>query len=239
MTLAISEVSKRYGGLLAVSSISFEAMPGQITSVIGPNGAGKTTLLNLVSGTVMPDSGFVRLFDTDVTHAEPHIRAHKGLARTYQTPQLFEDMTVLDTVKVGAHQGALNVAQGAQFAAAGSLVEALNHLGLAILNGGFTSEQVQTCLERLEAGDLQAAEAAAASAADFARESDAQADETNIAAVATADHAGAAGAQIQISAGAANFYNDKSSTGWHAQVVSAQNDATPARSAAVGAAEAN
>ena len=104
MTLAISEVSKRYGGLLAVSSISFEAMPGQITSVIGPNGAGKTTLLNLVSGTVMPDSGFVRLFDTDVTHAEPHIRAHKGLARTYQTPQLFEDMTVLDTVKVGAHQ---------------------------------------------------------------------------------------------------------------------------------------
>ena len=165
--------------------------------------------------------------------------AHANSLAASAAREIATAQTQLALVQVGAHQGALNVAQGAQFAAAGSLVEALNHLGLAILNGGFTSEQVQTCLERLEAGDLQAAEAAAASAADFARESDAQADETNIAAVATADHAGAAGAQIQISAGAANFYNDKSSTGWHAQVVSAQNDATLARSAAVGAAEAS
>lgn len=104
MTLVISKLTKRYGGLVAVSDVSFEAAPRQITSVIGPNGAGKTTLLNLVSGTVIPDAGSVRLFHTDITNAAPNQRARKGLARTYQTPQLFDDMTVLDTVKVGAHQ---------------------------------------------------------------------------------------------------------------------------------------
>ena len=102
MTLSISGLTRRYGGLLAVGDVGFEASPGHITSVIGPNGAGKTTLLNLISGAVAPDAGTVRLFDTDITHARPHVRARCGLARTYQTPQLFDDMTVLDTVKVGA-----------------------------------------------------------------------------------------------------------------------------------------
>lgn len=104
MTIVISGLTKRYGGLVAVNDVSFEAAPGQITSVIGPNGAGKTTLLNLVSGTVMPDSGSIRLFGADITNAVPNLRARQGMARTYQTPQLFDDMSVLDTVKVGAHQ---------------------------------------------------------------------------------------------------------------------------------------
>jgi branched-chain amino acid transport system ATP-binding protein len=104
MTLSIVGITKRYGGLVAVNDVSFDAAPGQITSVIGPNGAGKTTLLNLMSGTVKPDSGSVHLQGVDLTHLESYVRARNGMARTYQNPQLFDDMTVLETVQVGAHQ---------------------------------------------------------------------------------------------------------------------------------------
>ena len=104
MTLSIVGITKRYGGLVAVNGVSFDAAPGQITSVIGPNGAGKTTLLNLMSGTVKPDSGSVHLQGVDLTYLESYVRARNGMARTYQNPQLFDDMTVLETVQVGAHQ---------------------------------------------------------------------------------------------------------------------------------------
>jgi branched-chain amino acid transport system ATP-binding protein len=104
MTISIAGITKRYGGLVAVNEVSFDAAPGQITSLIGPNGAGKTTLLNLLSGTVKPDSGSVHLQGEDLTQLESYVRAQKGMARTYQNPQLFDDMTVLETVQVGAHQ---------------------------------------------------------------------------------------------------------------------------------------
>ena len=102
MTLEVRQLSKRYGGLLAVNAVSLTAAPGEVTSVIGPNGAGKTTLLNLISGAVRPASGTVRLFGEEVGGLGPHRLARHGLTRTYQTPQLFEDMSVLETVMVGA-----------------------------------------------------------------------------------------------------------------------------------------
>jgi branched-chain amino acid transport system ATP-binding protein len=104
MTLEVRDFSKRYGGLVAVNRVNLSATPGQITALIGPNGAGKTTLLNLISGVVMPDGGECRVFGEAVAGRTPHELAHRGLTRTYQSPQLFDDMNVLETVMVGAHQ---------------------------------------------------------------------------------------------------------------------------------------
>jgi branched-chain amino acid transport system ATP-binding protein len=104
MTLQVRDFSKRYGGLVAVNGVSLTATPGDITALIGPNGAGKTTLLNLISGVVMTDGGDCRLFGESVAGRTPHELAHLGLTRTYQSPQLFDDMNVLETVMVGAHQ---------------------------------------------------------------------------------------------------------------------------------------
>lgn len=107
MSLVVDNFSKRYGGLVAVDGVSMVAAPGQVTGLIGPNGAGKTSLLNLISGVVLADTGRMSLFGADVTRARPHTLAAKGLTRTYQTPQLFAGMSVLETVMVGAHlQGA-------------------------------------------------------------------------------------------------------------------------------------
>jgi len=103
MTLSITDYSKRYGGLVAVDKVSLTAPAGAVTALIGPNGAGKTTLLNLISGVVIADSGSCKLLDQVVTGRTPHQLAHLGLTRTYQSPQLFDDMSVLETVMVGAH----------------------------------------------------------------------------------------------------------------------------------------
>ena len=103
MSLVIDKFSKRYGGVAAVQGIDLVAHAASVTAVIGPNGAGKTTLLNLISGVVVADTGRMTLFNKDVTGSTPHQLAALGLTRTYQSPQLFTDMTVLDTVMVGAH----------------------------------------------------------------------------------------------------------------------------------------
>ena len=103
MSLVVDGFSKRYGGIAAVQNVSLTAKPFETTAVIGPNGAGKTTLLNLISGVVLPDAGTMSLAGRDVGRAPPHALAAMGLTRTYQTPQLFGDMTVLETVMVGAH----------------------------------------------------------------------------------------------------------------------------------------
>lgn len=103
MTLEVAGFSKRYGGLAAVERVSLSVPPGEITALIGPNGAGKTTLLNLISGVVSSDSGNCTLFGNDISALTPHERAVLGLTRTYQSPQLFDDMDVLSTVMVGAH----------------------------------------------------------------------------------------------------------------------------------------
>ena len=103
MTLEVRDFRKRYGGLVAVDGVSLTAAPGAITALIGPNGAGKTTLLNLISGVVMTDEGECTLFGEPVAGRTPHELAQLGLTRTYQSPQLFDDMNVLETVMVGAH----------------------------------------------------------------------------------------------------------------------------------------
>ena len=101
--LQIAEVSKSFGGVLAVSRVSLEVRRGEILSVIGPNGAGKTTLLNMISGFYHPDTGRIALDGTDVTQTAPSRVAELGVARTFQNIALFKGMTVLDNLMLGRH----------------------------------------------------------------------------------------------------------------------------------------
>src|SRR5262245_44621823 len=106
-SLCASNLSVNFGGVRAVNNLCFDARPGDITSIIGPNGAGKSTVLNLVCGFYRPDSAVGRLGETDVTRIATHSIAQQGIARTYQTTQLFTHMTVLDNVLIALRRGRL------------------------------------------------------------------------------------------------------------------------------------
>jgi branched-chain amino acid transport system ATP-binding protein len=99
----ISGISKHFGGLAALQDVSIAVGRGSITSVIGPNGAGKTTLINVLSGFLQPDSGSIALNGTAVTGRKPHAITRLGMARTFQTAQVFGQMSVLENVMVGCH----------------------------------------------------------------------------------------------------------------------------------------
>ncbi|MFG1313952.1 ABC transporter ATP-binding protein [Xanthobacter autotrophicus] len=101
--LAVSGLSLSFGGLKALTDVSFEVRPGTITALIGPNGAGKTSLFNCISGFYRPREGHIRLDGQDITHTHPPARAKAGLARTFQNIALFKGMTVLDNIKLGRH----------------------------------------------------------------------------------------------------------------------------------------
>jgi branched-chain amino acid transport system ATP-binding protein len=102
--LAIDGMSKNFGGLRAVSDVSFAVGDHAITSLIGPNGAGKTTVFNLVSGFLLPDTGTVRFRGEAIEALPPFAIAHRGIARTFQNPRVFPKMTVLENVMVGIRQ---------------------------------------------------------------------------------------------------------------------------------------
>jgi branched-chain amino acid transport system ATP-binding protein len=98
--LEVGGLSKRYRGLVALSDYSLRLPAGAIHGIIGPNGAGKTTLFNLLSGMVRPSSGWIRFAGADTTRLPPHEVARLGMARTFQSIRLFDDMSVTDNVKV-------------------------------------------------------------------------------------------------------------------------------------------
>ncbi len=96
-------VTLAFGGVRALSDVSFAVRPGSITAVIGPNGAGKTSLFNTISGFYRPTSGHIRFRGQDITRIPAPRRAKMGLARSFQNIALFRGMTVLDNIKLGRH----------------------------------------------------------------------------------------------------------------------------------------
>jgi branched-chain amino acid transport system ATP-binding protein len=102
--LAIQDLTKRFGGLEAVSRLSMNVTPGRITGLIGPNGAGKTTVINLITGIIIPTAGRVLLGDRDITGLASHKVARSGIARTFQNIRLLREASVLDNVVVGFHR---------------------------------------------------------------------------------------------------------------------------------------
>ena len=101
--LTVYNVSKRFGGLLAVSDASLFAEQGRITALIGPNGAGKTTLFAMITGFLRPNAGEMHYQGRDIAGEAPHTLAKLGLTRTFQIVQPFAGLTVAENIAVGAH----------------------------------------------------------------------------------------------------------------------------------------
>jgi branched-chain amino acid transport system ATP-binding protein len=101
--LALDQLTRRFGGVTAVDSVSMHVEGGEIRGLIGPNGAGKTTTLNLISGLTAPTSGRMTLVDRDVTGEPAHRLAERGVRRTFQNLKLFTELTVLQNVMIGLH----------------------------------------------------------------------------------------------------------------------------------------
>ena len=101
--LQVRDISHRFGGLEVLKAVTFEVLPGSITGLIGPNGAGKSTLFNIISGFLKPTGGEI-VFQGEIATDHPIQRRSKdGLLRTFQTPQVFRDMTVWENLVVGCH----------------------------------------------------------------------------------------------------------------------------------------
>ncbi len=101
--LRLEGLTRRFGGLLAVDNVSLEIPAQGLFAVIGPNGAGKTTLFNMISGFRPPSAGRVHFDGQEITAQPPEDIARRGLIRTFQLVQLFEELTVLENVKIGCH----------------------------------------------------------------------------------------------------------------------------------------
>jgi branched-chain amino acid transport system ATP-binding protein len=101
--LAIRNVTRRFGGIVAIDDVSLDVEAGQIVGLIGPNGAGKTTLFNVITRLYRPDSGELELAGKSLLRTPPHRIVRRGIARTFQNVELFRTMSVLDNVLVGAH----------------------------------------------------------------------------------------------------------------------------------------
>jgi branched-chain amino acid transport system ATP-binding protein len=103
--LTIENIRQNFGGLVVLDGVSFEAFSGETLCLIGPNGAGKTTLFNIISGALRPSGGHVTLDGRDITRLRPHVRCRLGIARTFQIPQPFASLSVLENVEVALEFG--------------------------------------------------------------------------------------------------------------------------------------
>jgi branched-chain amino acid transport system ATP-binding protein len=166
--LKVSGVSKRFGGLQALSDVGITIEPGQVYGLIGPNGAGKTTFFNVLTGLYTPDSGSFELGGEPYKPSAVHKVAKAGIARTFQNIRLFADMTALENVMVGRHVRTHSGLIGAVFrtpsfkheeaAIAQRAQELLDYVGI----GKFTDYKART----LSYGDQRRLEIARALATD-------------------------------------------------------------------------
>ena len=145
LLLEVSGVSKRFGGLQALSDVSMNISSGTVTGIVGPNGAGKTTFFHVISGFYPPDSGSVIFNGEDLTGSRPHVYAQRGLARTFQITKPFARLTVLETVRIGAllRDKSLSVASRMAY-------DVLERVGLAERAGALGKELTAIQLKRLE-----------------------------------------------------------------------------------------
>lgn len=102
MILTVDHVTKNFGGLQALSSVSVSFRRGEFVGLIGPNGSGKTTLLNCISGLYRPDAGAVRLGEETISHLPPHRIYRRGIGRTFQISRVFNRLSVLNNLRIPA-----------------------------------------------------------------------------------------------------------------------------------------
>jgi branched-chain amino acid transport system ATP-binding protein len=101
--LEVIALSKRFGGLSAVSDVSFSIAPGEIVGIFGPNGSGKTTLLSLIAGILAPTAGRILWKAADIQGKSPHAIAAAGVVKTFQNPQLFMELSIYENIAIAGH----------------------------------------------------------------------------------------------------------------------------------------
>lgn len=144
--LSIQNVSKHFGGVVAVKDMHFDVMEGEIIGLMGPNGAGKTTLLNLISGEFKPDSGKIFFNGHNITGMAPHKVCNLGIGRTYQIPLPYTHLTAMQNLMVPAMYGAnLKRAEAEQQA-----MELLEFSGLLHRKDMHAEDLLTITLKRLE-----------------------------------------------------------------------------------------
>ena len=102
--ISFNNVNLNFGGVNALTEVSFDIKENSLFAIIGPNGAGKTSIFNCISGIYRPTSGMVKILDQDIKTMRPDAIANLGVARTFQNIELFENMTTLDNILIGAHR---------------------------------------------------------------------------------------------------------------------------------------
>ena len=107
--LKIEGIDKYFGGVCALGKVNMEVPKFKVTGIIGPNGSGKTTLFNVINGFLPPEKGQILFEDRDITSLKPHVTSRLGIGRTFQIPQVFSNMTVLENIMIGAFNRGGNV----------------------------------------------------------------------------------------------------------------------------------
>jgi branched-chain amino acid transport system ATP-binding protein len=146
--LEVKEISKHFGGIQAVSELSFNLTQGEILAIIGPNGAGKTTLFNLISGFYFPDTGHIIFDGLDITKISSDKRCHLGIGRTFQICQPFNELSILDNVLLPATFG--KTAIGHRKDVKERVDEIISMVGMETMKDLFPAAITPSYLKRLE-----------------------------------------------------------------------------------------
>jgi branched-chain amino acid transport system ATP-binding protein len=146
--LTVTDLSKRFGGFLAVNQVSFNVREGEILGLIGPNGSGKSTTFNLIAGLLRPTSGSIRFGGQEIAGLPAHRICRLGVARTFQIPRPFRKLSPIENTTLAAYYGAngsIGHAQARQRAE-----EALDLIGLPISQATMTARLGAAALKKLE-----------------------------------------------------------------------------------------
>jgi len=166
--LDVVGLKKTFGGVEAVSNVSFTVSPGEIKSLVGPNGAGKTTAFNVISGILRPDAGRINFDGHDITGRTPKGIAALGVGRTFQTPRVFGHMTVLENIMVGRHRMAAAGILGGALSLPGANAEenGMRQISLDLLAFVSLTHKAQSRAGSLPLGEKRLLEVARALAAE-------------------------------------------------------------------------
>ena len=148
--LQIGTLTKTFGGFTALDNISVDIKKGERFGLIGPNGSGKTTLINCISGALRQNIGSVMFCGEEITPLPPHLRARRGIARSFQIPRPFKSMTVLENLMVGLDFASAPAASAVALPEEEVAMSILTRMGLASKAGAPTDTLSQVELRKME-----------------------------------------------------------------------------------------